>query len=111
MSYLGLANAARATTEFRFLNNARPVIIGESSDGGLAYRNFIAFLRRSRPNESTPLCKQIEEVTKKISEIESHLRTTNRRAAVIICSDGETSDGDIVKVFEHIVFDPSNDFF
>jgi hypothetical protein len=43
----------------------------------------------------TPLCRHIREVTAKIREMEPMLRQQGQRAAIIIMTDGEASDGDL----------------
>lgn len=68
----GLANAAGAVTEFRLLNNADPIMIGENDDGGMAHRTFLTFLKKSRPNESTPLCRYFHFTSYTIHNIFYH---------------------------------------
>ena len=92
-----LAETARAPTCFHLLNNAEPVLIGRHDDGGKAYQIFIDILENESPGGDTPLCGVIREIAAKISELESELRANGQKAAVIICSDGESSDGDVAE--------------
>lgn len=46
---------------------------------------------------TTPLCAQVAEVVAAIRAEESQLRSAGRQAAVIITSDGEATDGDIMR--------------
>ena len=52
------------------------------------------------PGGGTPLCKHIREVTEKIRRMESSLRASGQKACVIIATDGESSDGDIVTAMQ-----------
>lgn len=93
--HAGLAEAASAPTEFRLLNGAPPVVIGVG-DGGLGYRKVLSMLEVS-PGGGTPLCKHITEVIQQISALEPQLRANGQRAVIILCTDGESSDGDVVR--------------
>lgn len=45
----------------------------------------------------TPLCSHIREVIAKVRELEPQLRALNQKASIIICTDGEASDGDLAE--------------
>ena len=47
------------------------------------------------PGGQTPICAQIHEVVKKIASIDDQLRANNQRAAVVLCTDGISIDGDV----------------
>ena len=89
-----LSEAAHAPSEFRLLNNAEPVLVGKNDDNGsgLALINEIF---DDSPGGQTPICAQINEVVLKIKEMEDVLRNSNQTAAVIICTDGVSTDGDV----------------
>jgi hypothetical protein len=59
-------------------------------------------LLESSPGGGTPLCNQVNEVIKKVTEIAPQLRAAGKKAAVIICSDGEASDGNICEVLKQL---------
>lgn len=46
---------------------------------------------------STPLCRHITEVIAQIKAIEDTLRANAQKAVVIIITDGEASDGDVMQ--------------
>jgi hypothetical protein len=41
------------------------------------------------------LCRHINEIVAKITTLESHLRQSGQKACIVICTDGESSDGNI----------------
>jgi len=95
--HAGLAHAAHAPTEFRLLNGAQPIRLGTTGpeeEGNLSV--FMGILDHS-PGGQTPLCRHIEEVIAQIRPMAAQLRAAGQKACVIIASDGESSDGDIVR--------------
>lgn len=47
------------------------------------------------PGGGTPLCHHVNQVVEQITAIAPELRAAGKKASLIICSDGEASDGDI----------------
>jgi hypothetical protein len=47
------------------------------------------------PGGGTPLCYHVNQVAEQIAAIAPELKAAGNKAALIICSDGEASDGDI----------------
>ena len=93
--HAGLARAAGAPSEFRLLNGAAPIMIGDGSDyDNSRFESFNALLEGS-PSGGTPLCRHINEVVQQIREMAPRLRASGQKACVIIATDGESSDGDI----------------
>eukprot|EP01006_Ploeotia_vitrea_P046618 TRINITY_DN67042_c0_g1_i2.p1 TRINITY_DN67042_c0_g1~~TRINITY_DN67042_c0_g1_i2.p1 ORF type:complete len:330 (-),score=14.24 TRINITY_DN67042_c0_g1_i2:109-1098(-) len=90
----GFAKASNALTEFRLLNNAAPVVVGNPDDNA-SYQQICQIMDTSGPSGTTPLCRHINEVVAQIRNMESQLRANGHKAAVIICTDGEASDGDV----------------
>lgn len=89
-----LSEVAHAPSEFRLLNNAEPVLVGKNDDNGSGLELINEILDDS-PGGQTPICAQINEVVLKIQEMEDALRNNNQTAAVIICTDGVSTDGDV----------------
>lgn len=89
-----LAEWAGLPTEFRMLNGAPPIVLGRKGDDGSAYRALEDILDNS-PGGGTPLCRHIEEVTAQLKTMEAQLRANAQKAVIIICTDGEASDGNI----------------
>lgn len=89
-----LAEVSGSMTEFRYLNGAPPIVVG-TPDGGVAYAKMKQLMERS-PGGGTPLCHHIREVVQRIREIEPQLRANGHKAVVVIATDGESSDGNIV---------------
>jgi hypothetical protein len=90
----GLAKAANALTEFRMLNNAAPIVVGNPDDN-TSYNQICQIMNSSGPSGATPLCRHIREITAQIQAMEPQLRANGHKAALIICTDGAASDGDV----------------
>lgn len=93
--HAGLAEAARAPTEFRLLNGSLPILVGDGpkDDGQNLMRALTAF--EQSPGGGTPLCRHIHEVVAQIRSMEYALRASGQKAVLVIATDGESSDGDI----------------
>lgn len=91
-----IAKLANAPSQFRFLNNSQPTVIGDNQDpDDSKYQRLMSILKDSSPNGGTPLCHHIKEVVASIQGIADNLRANNQKACVVIATDGESSDGDI----------------
>jgi len=98
-----LAHAASAPTEFRLLNNGMPVRVGIPSDSPENNQQLLEgalHLFDSAPSGQTPLCKHIREVIAQIQPMAAQLRASNQKACVIIATDGESTDGDIITAMQ-----------
>jgi len=92
-----LAHAAKAPTQFRFLNNCEPIMVGTDDDlEGNALAAALMIFEDESPAGQTPICQQLSEVIECIREQEEELRSTGRKACVVIASDGESTDGNLV---------------
>jgi len=94
-----LAEAARAPTEFRLLNNSESIMVGCRDDNGQGCRVLLSLLDES-PSGGTPLCRHINDVVQQIRELEPQLRENRKRAVLVIATDGESSDGDITQAMK-----------
>lgn len=95
--HMKLARTANAPTEFRLLNGAQPLLLGNAASAGdesAAYTTLQSVLNDS-PGGGTPLCFHIRQIIESIRGMEQQLRENRQRACVIIATDGESSDGDI----------------
>ena len=94
--HASLAHAAEIPCEFRLLNGADPCVIGigSKSESGDSLK-FLQNVMEEPPAGQTPLCAHIRAVVNNIMSMEEMLRNNNQRAAVIIATDGEASDGDV----------------
>jgi Mg-chelatase subunit ChlD len=52
------------------------------------------------PGGGTPLCGHLQEIAGEVSSIASQLRDAGKRAAIIIMTDGEATDGDVSAVMK-----------
>ena len=86
------ADIAKAPTEFRLLNGAQPIILGEKEDDGETLRIMSAIMERG-PRGATPLCRHINEVARQIQRIAPELRARHQIVVVTVFTDGEASDG------------------
>ena len=94
-----LSEVSHAPSEFRLLNNAEPVLVGKNDDQGAGLELLNEILDDS-PGGQTPICAQIHEVVRKITEMDDLLRNNNQTAAVIICTDGVSTDGDVAEAMK-----------
>jgi len=93
-----LSHAATAPTEFRFLNMAEPIIVGSPTDStGEGLKLFKKLIEEEGPGGQTPLCEQVKAVISSIKKIEEDLRRFGQKACVIVATDGEATDGDLVE--------------
>jgi hypothetical protein len=74
--------------------------VGQSDNGEVARLGALLVALDKSPGGSTPLCKHIREVTQQIRGMESQLRAAGQKACVIIATDGESSDGDIITAMQ-----------
>lgn len=112
--HAGLAEAVGIPTEFRLLNGAPPLILGRGTDDGTAHRSLMEFMERSPGLSSasdsslltvlsphtgggTPMCGHITQVVEQVRVMEPVLRANAQKAVVIIITDGEASDGDVMQ--------------
>jgi len=96
--YCGLADAAKSMTEFRLLNNGAPCVVGgQGDDSRSGYHHMMQMLNNSSPSGATPLCRHIHEITAQIRTMEQQLRANGHKAVIVICTDGEASDGDLAQ--------------
>jgi hypothetical protein len=91
-----LARIGKAPSQFRFLNRGAPMMVGNTSteEEEQGYQQIISSFNNS-PSGGTPLCSHIREVVAEITCMEEILRLHNQKVAVIIATDGESSDGNI----------------
>jgi len=92
--YSHLAATANAPTEFRLLNMCEPIMIGASNDDK-TLNAFLELLSES-PGGQTPICAQIRDVIEKIRAIKDVLIQNGQKACVVIATDGEATDGDLI---------------
>ena len=81
------------------LNNSAPILIGNPDDL-TSYSHLCNILDNTGPSGGTPLCKHINEVLIQVRGLEPQLRAHGHKAAVIICTDGEASDGNVAQALE-----------
>jgi hypothetical protein len=99
--HVGLAAAANAPSEFRILNGYPPYRIGTGNrieDDSSQTKLFSAL--GDSPMGNTPLCEHIRQVIAEITRFEPELRARGQKAAVIIATDGESSDGDMAQAMQ-----------
>jgi hypothetical protein len=63
--HAGLAENAKAPSQFRMLNGALPIVVGSGTDGG-ANEGILTALLDGSPNGGTPLCAHIRAVINEI---------------------------------------------
>ena len=94
-----ISQSGKIISEFRLLNGADPVIIGLDADDA-ENMNFLEEVLEQSPAGQTPICEHIESIIENISSIADILRSNGQRATVIICTDGESTDGNLAEVMK-----------
>ena len=95
-----VAKAACAPTEFRLLNGSQPIRVGLQDENEQDRYNSLMAIFDQSPGGGTPLCRHIREVIESIRPMEAQLRAAGQKACVIIATDGESSDGDIISAMQ-----------
>eukprot|EP01038_Epipyxis_sp_PR26KG_P009959 gene9959-13392_t len=102
MFLASLSEALNVPSEFRLLNGADPVMVGLSDDNGESME-FLRDVMSESPAGPTPLCQHIESVANEISLVADKLRAKGQKAAVIISTDGESTDGDVANALRPLI--------
>ena len=100
-----LSEAADVKTEFRLLNMAAPIMLGLGPENDGVHLNQLEGYFNNSPGGRTPLCRHIKEVTEEIRAMEGTLRSNGQKAVIVIATDGESSDGDLItamKPLQHL---------
>eukprot|EP00596_Hydrurales_sp_CCMP1899_P003597 CAMPEP_0119035502 /NCGR_PEP_ID=MMETSP1177-20130426/2566_1 /TAXON_ID=2985 /ORGANISM="Ochromonas sp, Strain CCMP1899" /LENGTH=804 /DNA_ID=CAMNT_0006993873 /DNA_START=237 /DNA_END=2651 /DNA_ORIENTATION=- len=98
-----LAEAAETPVEVRLLNNADPLTLGIHGGESDESLSILQTQLAVTPIGKTPICKQIQAVHKKIISMENELRSRKKVALLIIMTDGESTDGDIIDYLKLLV--------
>jgi hypothetical protein len=91
--HAGLAEAARAPTEFRFLNRETPLLLGAGERTNPDITRRLREALREGPSGGTPLCYHIDQIAKCVQSVAMQLRQSGQKAVLVIATDGESSDG------------------
>jgi hypothetical protein len=95
-----LADAAETPTEIRMLNKAEPLVVGLGSRVSKSDLAEVMIQLSIEPSGQTPICKQLCDIIEQLRSMESELRATNKIALLIIMTDCDSSDGDIIDVLK-----------
>jgi hypothetical protein len=77
------------------LVGAAPVTIGSSAEGDVVSLPILSAILDGSPGGGTPLCRHVNEIAASITAIAPDLRASGKKAALVIFTDGEASDGDL----------------
>ena len=94
-----LAEAASLPTEVRLLNKTDPVIVGVGRGNSSNLSRVMTQLNQE-PSGTTPMCRQLHDIIASLHSMERDLRSTNKIALLIIMTDCESTDGNIVDVLK-----------
>ena len=112
--HINLSRQAAARSEFRFCNSDRTIVIGahkgRSDLKKLEEEGYHSLIKRldGHADGTTPLCKHVNEVIEDIKAQEKQLRKDGKRAVVIITSDGESTDGDVMRALQPLSHLPAS---
>ena len=95
----GVASALGVPTEFLLLNQPAGALKRVVCGVGDAHREAaaVAAVVASAPTGRTPLCRAVGEVVGEVRACAPALAARGQRALVVIASDGEASDGDVLR--------------
>jgi hypothetical protein len=112
--HINLSRQALACSQFRFCNSGSPVILGDHKGNAnlkkteeAGYQSLLQRLN-GHADGTTPLCKQVHEVIEDIKAKEEQLLRDKKVAVVIISSDGEATDGDVMRALQPLSSLPVN---
>lgn len=94
-----LAEAAETPTEIRLLNK-EPLVVGLGSRNKVSNYSKVMAQLACNPSGQSPICRQLCEISEQLRNMENDLRAYNKKALLIIMTDCESSDGDIVDVLK-----------
>lgn len=94
-----VVQAALAPTEFRLLNATHAVKVGYTAEDKENVELLTQALEHP-PGGETPLCRQIHEIAAEIRAVEANLTSYGQKACIIIATDGESSDGDVLEAMK-----------
>jgi len=98
--HIDLSRAASAPSEIRTLNGAPQLLIGTEDDYEDENRDKLGKFFSNGPSGQTPLCRHIKDVIHKVKLIAPELESKGQKACVIIITDGEASDGDLLETMK-----------
>ena len=84
---------------------AAPIMLGIGPENDGVHLSQLEGYFNNSPGGRTPLCRHITEVTQEIRAIEETLRSNGQKAVIVIATDGESSDGDLItamKPLQHL---------
>jgi hypothetical protein len=99
------AHISKTPTQFRLLNAANSIVIGQRESSDVNLNTLLALLDGS-PNGGTPLCAQIRSVIADINQARDTLIRNGQKAVVVIATDGESSDGDMAEAMRPLQYLP-----
>ena len=114
-----MSDQLEVPSQFQLLNGADPVIVGLERDNGdslhvikiiitqnhcgtkmIIYYKFLRGTLGESPAGATPLCSHIQSIVAEITSIADVLKRNNQKVAVIIATDGESSDGNVANALQ-----------
>ena len=99
-SIVHLAIETNSPTELRFLNNADPLVVGQTATDRESSLAAALALLDTKPNGLTPICAHLCEVAEQLRALAPVLRNNDKIALLIIMTDGESTDGDIIEILK-----------
>jgi hypothetical protein len=106
--FLEMSHTLEIPTEFRLLNQLVRKITGdkEIDPDNCNYRTLKKFMTDESPDGLTPLCKHLGEIVTYITTLKDELLHNGKLVSLIICTDGNASDGNITPLMEQLAHLP-----
>eukprot|EP01035_Chromulina_nebulosa_P008467 gene8467-11473_t len=91
--HIDASRAAGAPSEFRSINGGPPIMVGTEDEDPTRLTNFF----ENWPNGKTPLCRHVKDIIGKISALAPELINNGQKACIVIITDGEATDGNLLE--------------
>jgi hypothetical protein len=95
-----LAEVAEAKTEFRLLNVNQPITLGLGPENDGTNHALLQQKFDKGPGGGTPLCHHIRQIIEEIKPMERQLREMGQKAVIVLATDGQASDGDVLSAMK-----------
>jgi len=91
--HIDASRAAGAPSEFRAINCGPPIMVGTEDEDLARLTTFF----ENWPNGKTPLCRHVKDIIAKIEALAPELNKNGQKACIIIITDGEATDGNLME--------------
>jgi hypothetical protein len=92
--HAGLAEAGCFPTQYVILGSGESFLVGTGQDGGIGFQKLKEAMKVP-PIGDAPLCAMVATIAQEIRKFDTFLISNNKKACIIVATDGEASDGEL----------------